>query len=119
MNLQSEHPFWGGTPPDDALLLAYAEGRLSPEEAHAVEEWLATETPEADAIEGLQLLDGGRIRTLQKHINSRVARATHRKSRRERRRQPLSQRGVITAVLTVLALLIIAVLYFFVFRKTN
>lgn len=104
-------------PPDDALLLAYAEGRLSPEEAHAVEAWLSTETPEADAIEGLNLLEGDSVRTLQKRINSRVAHAARRGVRRARRKQPISQRSVLTAVVTVLALLVIAALYFFVFRK--
>ncbi len=117
MNQPSEHPFLGGgIPPDDALLLAYAEGRLSPEETHAVEQWLATETPEADAIEGLQLLPQGQARALQQRINSRIARTTKR-SRRERRQQPMAQRWVLTAVVTVLALLLIAALYFFIFRK--
>lgn len=115
MNQPSEHPFLGGTPPDDALLLAYAEGRLSPKVAHAVEEWLATETPEADAIEGLQLLPQGEVRALQQRINSRIAHTTKR-SRRERRRQPLSQRWILTAVALLLLLLVVAVLYFFVFR---
>ncbi len=117
MNQPQDHPFWGGTPPDDALLLAYAEGRLSPDEAHAVEQWLATETPEADAIEGLNLLEGDSARTLQKRINSRVALSARRGNRRERRSQPMSQRWVLTAVVTVLALLVIAALYFFIFRK--
>lgn len=99
------------------MLLAYAEGKLSPEETHAVEIWLATESPEADAIEGLQMLPASEARALQKRIQNRLPR-TARNNRRERRKQPISQRWVLTAIVTVLILLALAALYFFVFRKT-
>jgi anti-sigma factor RsiW len=113
-----EHPFLPGQSPDDETLLAYAEGRLSPEQTHAVEQWLATETPESEAIEGLQLLESQTTRALQKRINSRVALST-RRNRRERRQQPISQRWVMTAVVTILGLLLLAALYFFVFRNAK
>lgn len=35
-------------------LLAYMEGRLSPQEQHEVEQWLAGEGMESDALEGLK-----------------------------------------------------------------
>jgi len=38
----------------DEQLLAYLEGRMSPQEQREIEEWLSEEGPEADAIEGLQ-----------------------------------------------------------------
>jgi hypothetical protein len=44
-----------GKLPEDKLM-AYLEGKLSPEEQHEVEEWLAGEGMESDALEGLQAL---------------------------------------------------------------
>jgi ferric-dicitrate binding protein FerR (iron transport regulator) len=38
-------------------LMAYLEGKLSPEEQHEVEEWLSAEGMESDALEGLQSLE--------------------------------------------------------------
>jgi ferric-dicitrate binding protein FerR (iron transport regulator) len=38
----------------DEQLMAYLEGRMTPQEQRAIEEWLSEEGPEADAIEGLQ-----------------------------------------------------------------
>ncbi len=40
----------------DEKLMAYLEGKLSPEEQHEVEEWLSGEGMESDALEGLQAL---------------------------------------------------------------
>lgn len=47
-SLRPEHPRL----PEDKLL-AYLEGKLSPQEQHDVEEWLSEEGMESDAIEGL------------------------------------------------------------------
>lgn len=115
--MNPQRPFSPTQPPDDDTLLAYAEGRLSPDEVHAVESWLATETPEADAIEGLQMLPAGTADALRQRIQNRLPR-TARKSRRERRKQPISQRWVLAAIVTVLVLVALAALYFFLFRKT-
>ncbi len=115
--MKPERPFSPTQPPDDDTLLAYAEGKLSPEETHAVEVWLATESPESEAIEGLQMLPAGEARALQKRIHNRLPR-TAKNARRVRRKQPISQRWVLTAIVTVLVLLALAALYFFVFRKS-
>jgi anti-sigma factor RsiW len=40
----------------DELLMAYMEGKLSPEIHRAVEELMSEDTAEADAIEGLQMM---------------------------------------------------------------
>lgn len=40
----------------DDLLMAYMEGKLTPEEHRAVEELMSEESAEADAIEGLQMM---------------------------------------------------------------
>jgi anti-sigma factor RsiW len=43
-------------------LMAYFEGKLSPEEQHEVEQWLADESMEADALEGMGLLRPADVR---------------------------------------------------------
>lgn len=50
-----QHPFQRGSPPTREQLLAYIDGRLSPEEQHAVEEHLESDPLLREAVEGLQL----------------------------------------------------------------
>lgn len=65
-------------------LMAYLEGKLSPEEQHEVEQWLSNEGMESDALEGLQQLDTeetkksvGKINyELRKELGSRNKRRT-------------------------------------------
>jgi anti-sigma factor RsiW len=57
-----------GKLPEDKLM-AYLEGKLSPEEQHEVEEWLAGEGMESDAVEGLQALEAEETKKAVGKIN--------------------------------------------------
>lgn len=111
----NSNPFRLGAPPDDATLLAYAEGRLSAAEQHAVERWLAAESPEAEALEGLQGVPAGETRRLTARINGAV-RQRMGGERRPRRGKVVQQRWLLLAVLCVLLL---AVLAFLVIRLAS
>ncbi len=101
------NPFSRGKPPDDATLLAYAEGRLSTAEQHAVERWLAEDGPEADALEGLRDLPAGEAQRLSTRID-RAVRQRVGKERPARRGKVVQQRWVLLAVLCVLVLAVLA-----------
>jgi anti-sigma factor RsiW len=105
-----------GPPPDEAALLAYFEGRLSVEEAHRIEQWLATETPEADALEGLQMLPPVQVRQLSDRVNAAVKRAG-KTDRRGRKRQPLSQGWSILFAVAVLIILVLVTLFVIAYLK--
>ncbi len=51
--MHTDHPFTTPASPDKAELLAYLEGRLSPERAHAVERSMEEDPFLRDAMEGL------------------------------------------------------------------
>ena len=57
-----------GKLPEDKLM-AYLEGKLSLEEQHEVEKWLAAEGMESDALEGLQALEPGETKKAVGKIN--------------------------------------------------
>ncbi len=96
-----------GAPPDEATLMAYFEGKLPAEEAHRVEEWLATETAEGDALEGLQMLPPVQVRQLSDRVNAAVKRAG-KTDRRGRKKQPLSQGWGIAFAIVILVILVVA-----------
>jgi anti-sigma factor RsiW len=100
------YSFTPGAPPDEATLLAYFEGRLSPEAQRAVEEWLSDEGPEADAFEGLQSLPTEETRRLAARINSAVDRKT-KKPITARKGKVMQDRWVLLAVLIVLVLCVL------------
>lgn len=70
-----------GKLPEDKLM-AYLEGKLSPEEQHEVEAWLAEDGMESDAIEGLKDLPLQDSRQLVQHINHRLDKKLKTKPRR-------------------------------------
>ena len=59
-------------------LMAYREGKLSPEENRWIEEIISEEGPEADAIEGLQLLQAAATKKslteLQRKLHTEILR---------------------------------------------
>lgn len=71
--------------PDEERLLAYAEGRLSPAEAQALEEELMESAAGADALEGLQGWNAGEASAAKASITRRLQSELARKSRRKRR----------------------------------
>ena len=100
------------------MLLAYFEGKLTPEEAHRVEQWLATDTPEGEALEGLEMLPAADVRMLQSRINGRVA-ASSRRNRAERRKQPMQQRWLALTIILLLALVFMVCAWLVFFRKAG
>lgn len=66
-------------------LMAYREGTLSPEQTRKIEEIISDESPESDAIEGLQLLQAAdtkkSIATLQHKLHSEILRNKSKRSR--------------------------------------
>ncbi len=105
-----------GPPPDEAALLAYFEGRLPAAEAHLVEQWLATETPEADALEGLQLLPPAQVRQLSGRVNAAVRRVG-KTDRSGRKKQPLSQGWSILFAILILVILVVAAFFVVAYLK--
>ena len=63
-------------------LNAYLEGRLSVQEQHEVEQWLADEGMEADAIEGLKNITTNESTAITQRINRSLQQELHKKSRR-------------------------------------
>jgi anti-sigma factor RsiW len=95
-----------GRLPEDKLM-AYLEGRLSPEEQHEVEAWLAEEGMESDALEGLQQLAPGDAKQSAARLNNELRKMiTGKKERRKKqiRNTPWSW----TAILVILLLAILA-----------
>lgn len=87
-------------------LMAYLEGRLSPEEQHALEATLADEGMEADAVEGLQALGAEDTKRLQHRLNTELSRNLKGKKRR-RREGPKTERLTTIAILVILVLAVI------------
>lgn len=56
----------------DELLMAYTEGALSPEQQRVVEELMSEEGPEADALEGLQLLHPAESKKMVSDLNRKL-----------------------------------------------
>src|SRR3569833_3271394 len=66
------------------LLLAFLEGRLSPEEQHEVEQWLGSEGMESDAMEGLKNIPPTETRDTVDRINHELRRQLIPKKRKRR-----------------------------------
>ncbi len=89
-------------------LLAYLEGRLSAEEQHEVELWLADEGMESDAVEGLQEIAAPERKQSINKLNHKLHKAVGNKKRK--RRKPAKDQNALFAVFLVLLLIIAAYL---------
>ena len=94
-------------------LRAYLEGRLSPEEQHDVEMWLAEEGMESDALEGLGTLPPGETIQSVNKLNNQLRKSLAGKKRK--RRPPLSGQ---TAIIAIAIILLLALLAYIVIRKS-
>lgn len=65
-------------------LMAYLEGKLSPAEQHKMEQWLASEGMESDALEGLRLLQPEETRHTVNKLNHKLRSAVLNKKRRRK-----------------------------------
>ena len=87
-------------------LMAYLEGRLSPEEQHEVELWLADEGMESDAVDGLKNMQAGEAKETTDRINHQLRRQLRPKKRK--RRQMKDNPWAVQAVVVILLLVILA-----------
>lgn len=106
-DIWSDEPGGGRKPLTEEQLMAYFEGRLSPEEQHEVEQWLEQEGMEADAIEGLQELPTEETRQMSRHLNIELSRQL-RPKRRNRKRPITENRWAWIAIACVLLLAVLA-----------
>jgi anti-sigma factor RsiW len=79
-----------GKLPDDKLM-AYLEGKLSPEEQREVEAWLDQDSMESDAIEGLKELPTQDSAHIANSLNSRLDNKLKGKAGRRRRKMMNNQ----------------------------
>ena len=86
--------------PSEEQMLAYLEGRLSPEAARAVEEALAEEGLESDAVEGLQVIGAADAKQLSARLNHELLRKV--RSGKRVRRRGMDGKWAWLAVLVVL-----------------
>jgi ferric-dicitrate binding protein FerR (iron transport regulator) len=106
-----------GNEPTDKLrqetLMLYLEGKLTPTQQHEVEQWLADEGMEADALEGLQTLNAGETRQSINKLNDNLHKILRKK--KHKRRLLKTDYNTLIAIALVLTLAIIA---YIVIRKS-
>lgn len=70
-------------PIDQQMLLAYLEGKLSPEQSHIVEEWLNNSPLASEAIDGLiNIEDKKQLYVVLKELNQSIQSKIRRKHKR-------------------------------------
>ena len=100
-----------GKIPDDKLM-AYLEGRLSPEEQYEVEEWLSVDGMESDALEGLKKMQPEDARKAVGKINYELRKQL--RARTKRRTNYIKENQ--WALLSILIVLMLAVVCYIAFR---
>lgn len=113
--MSEQNPIFHERPPDgvsEEQLLRYLKGKLSNDEARAVEALLAEEGMESDAVEGLQRMEATEVARLSARLNHDLHRSI-RSGKRVRRRE-VDSRWVWVAVLIILLAVAVgyAVIYF-------
>ncbi len=94
-------------------LLRYLDGKLSAAEQHEVEEWLADEGMESDALEGLHTVAPDETKQSVARLNHQLRKTLH--TKKPRRRPPPTNYYTLIAVVVILVLVIVA---YFVVRKS-
>lgn len=103
-----------GKIPEDKLM-AYLEGRLSPEEQYEVEEWLSVEGMESDALEGLKELQPGEAKKTAGKINYELRKQL--RTRNQRRTKLITENN--WGWLAVLIVLMLAVVCYLALRAVT
>ena len=93
-------------------LIAYLEGRLSAEEQHDVELWLAEEGMESDALEGPRDLSAEETKRAIFKLNYNLRNQLS--GRKNKRREPLDQN--VLAWVAVIVILVLCVVGYVVFK---
>jgi len=97
--------------PEDKLL-QYLDGNLSPAEQHEVEQWLADEGMESDAVEGLQNLQSDETRKSINKLNHRL-----RKNLQQKKHKRRLAKTDYNTLITMIVILMLALIAYIVFRK--
>lgn len=108
------HDIWKNDPdglPEEKLK-AYLEGKLSPEEQHEVEAWLAEEGMESDALEGLHALPPQDTFETVTHLNHDLRKKLL--AKKDRRRKNLIDNQ--WSWIAIIVILLLAILAFVVVR---
>jgi len=93
-------------PLSEDKLMAYLEGKLPAQEQHEVEQWLADEGMESDAVEGLNTIAPMETKTMVDKLNHTLGKAT---KKTKKRRKPLKTNELtIIAIAMILMLAVIA-----------
>ena len=93
-------------------LMAYLDGQLSPGEQHEIEQWLAEEGMESDALEGLHGQKAADTKQTINRLNHSLRKTIHNK---KRRRKPLPTNQF--SWIAVLVILLLTVIAYIVIRK--
>lgn len=93
-------------------LLAYLEGTLPPQQQHEVEQWLAEEGMESDALEGLQQMERHARRQSIKSLNKRLTSTIRGKHKQRRKQKPDTNVAVAVAVILLLAVVCYLMLHY-------
>ncbi|MCD6010800.1 MAG: hypothetical protein K0Q79_662 [Flavipsychrobacter sp.] len=96
----------------DEKLMAYMAGKLSAAEQHEVEQWLAEEGMESDALEGLHGQDHDDTKHTINRLNHNLRQTLHNK---KRKRRPANNNY--TSWIAIVIILMLAVLAYLVIRK--
>ncbi len=93
-----------GRLPDD-ILMPYVQGKLSPEEQHEIELFLAEDGPESDAVEGLKDYSERELSETVRKVNSRLAQSLNKPKRRTQsiKKTPWGITGILLILLLCLA----------------
>lgn len=97
----------------DERLMAYFEGKLSPAEQHEVEQWLADEGMESDALEGLRELKPEETKHTVNKLNHQLRKTL---TNKKKKRKPLKTEQYTLVAIAIILLLI--VLAYIVIRKS-
>jgi hypothetical protein len=89
--------------PSEERLLAYLEGRLSPEEQREIELYLAEEGMESDAVDGLKQMAAEDTKKTVNKLNYQLRQQLTKKS--YRRRQPIRENKIAWAAVAFILLL--------------
>ena len=93
-------------------LMLYLEGKLTPAQQHSVEQWLADEGMESDALEGLQSISPVETKLTVNKLNHRLLKTLHHK---KRKRRPVASNYY--TILAMGIILLLAIVAYLVIRK--
>ncbi len=103
-NISPLGPNNGKKLPEDKLL-AYLEGKLTPQEQHEVELWMADEGMESDALEGLSTIKTSETRQSVLKINSQLKNSLPKKKGRRRPQNPGQSTIIAIGIIIFLSIL--------------